>query len=223
MFKWTTLVGTALACCLTMTAVNAGPDMGCLPPPLTQDYLKKTVRVEIKGKLEHVQLWLEGPRDPKFPTPNIAFLDYWQITVGGKLAELQGYTLEFGERKDITDLANKLVGKMVIVTGTLEAATVHVTGLKANEDHVKQTTEVEARGRLSAIYLETFKAGGFGNPDFVVPVAGWNFVVGGKTYNLAFATPELEQLARKLDDSAVILTGVMEGDTITVKSLKAAE
>jgi hypothetical protein len=233
MFKWTTLVGTALACCLTMTAVNAGPDMGCLPPPLRQDYLKKTVRVEIKGKLAHVrtlsQVWM------RFPGPSSEMVDLWQITVGGKTYTLDlGPTLQYARDRgrsliamppwmDIQWQAEQLAGKTVIVTGTLDGTTVHVTALKADDEFVKETTEVEARGHLSATYLETFKAGRFGNPDFVVPVAAWNFVVGGKTYNLAFATAELEQLARKLDDKAVVLTGDLDKDTITVKTLKAAE
>ena len=53
MLKWTKLLWTGLAACfLTLPVVNAGTDMGCLPPPPPpKDYLKKTVRVEIKGQL----------------------------------------------------------------------------------------------------------------------------------------------------------------------------
>jgi hypothetical protein len=207
MLKWTTAVLAGLACCLTLTALNAGTDMGCLPPPLTQDYVKKTVRVEIKGKLEHVRIWLEGPRDPKFPTPDIAFLDYWQITVGGKT-----YRLEFPEQKYLTDLADKLAGKTAIVTGTLNGDTVQVAGLKADEDSVKQTTEVEVRGRLQAVLLRC----GPGSK-------AWNVIVDGKTYFLDIADPRLRPTAETLDGKDVLITGVMNDDTITVKTLKAAQ
>jgi hypothetical protein len=207
MLKWTTAVLAGLACCLTLTALNAGTDMGCLPPPLTKDYVKKTVRVEIKGKLEHVRMWLKGRTDAEFPTPTIDFLDYWQITVGAKT-----YTLDLGERKDITELADKLAGKTVIVTGTLNGETVQVTGLKADEDSVKQTTEVEVRGRLQAVLLRC----GPGSK-------AWNVVVDGKTYFLGLADAQLRPTAETLDGKDVLITGVMNDDTITVKTLKAAQ
>ena len=232
MFKWTTLVGTALACCLTLTAVTAGNDMGCLPPPLTQDYLKKTVRVEIKGKLVHLrtmsQVWM------RFPGPSSEMLDFWQITVGGKT-----YTLDLGPRveyardrgrsliamppwMDLYWQAEQLAGKTVIVTGTLDGTTVHVTGLKADEDYLKQTTEVEVRGRLHGVALK-FLDIGFPNSDLLVDFVVRNVVVDGKTYSISFASPELEKLAGTLDGQAVVLTGDLDGETITVKSLKAVE
>jgi hypothetical protein len=208
MLKWTTVVLAGLACCLTLTTLNAGTDMGCLPPPLTQDYVKKTVRVEIKGKLEHVRIWLEGDdvRDPGFRTPPPAFLDYWQITVGGKT-----YMLKFAEQKSLTDLANKLAGKTAIVTGTLDGDTVQVGGLKADEDSVKQTTEVEVRGRLQAVLLRC----GVGSK-------AWNVVVDGKTYFLVITDSQLLTASDTLNGKDVLITGVMNDDTITVKTLKAA-
>lgn len=222
MFKWTTAVLAGLACCLTLPALNAGTDIGCLPPPLTRDYLKKTVRVEIKGKLRHVHIWLEPDDvfDPTFPKqPQTHFLDYWEITASGKT-----YMLVFPERKTLTDEANRLAGKSVILTGTLAGDTVHVTGLKADEEHVKQTTEVEARGQLSAIYLEPIiTVCVVGRPEVPIPVVAWNFIVDGKTCTLTFATPELEKLARTLDGKAVVLTGTLDHDTITVQTLKAAQ
>jgi hypothetical protein len=219
MFKATSLVCAALLGCLTLSAFGGGAtDMGCLPPPPpTKDYVKKTVRVEIKGKLDHIRVGgLEPLRDPKDRMPIIDFFDYWQITVGGKT-----YMLQFSRLEDINELANKLAGKPVIVNGTLEGETVLVTGLKADEDSVKQTTEVEARGQLSAIYLETITPV-FGRRDIPITVA-WNFTVDGKTYTLRFASPELESLARSLDGKAVVLTGEMKDSTITVKTLKAAQ
>jgi hypothetical protein len=160
MFKWTTVVLAGLACCLPLPALNAGTDMGCLPPPLTPDYLKKAVRVEIRGKLEHMRMWLEGTRDPEFPIWNFGFHGSWQITVGGKT-----YTLDLGDNADVEkgpptrgflDEANKLDGKTVYVTGTLNGETIQVAGLKADEDYVKQTTEVELRGLLRGQPVPSF-------------------------------------------------------------------
>jgi len=209
MFKWTTVVLAGLACCLTLPALNADTDMGCLPPPLTQDYVKKTVRVEIKGKLEHVRIWLEPDdvRDPGFRTPTPAFLDYWEILVGGK-----SYMLKFPEQKYLTDLANKLAGKTAIVTGTLDGDTVRVGGLKADEDSVKQTTEVEVRGRLQVVLLRC-------GPG----TRAWEVVVDGKTYLLDMTDAQLRKTAETLDGKDVLISGVMNDDLITVKTLKAAE
>jgi len=222
MFKWTTLVCAGLACCLTLTAVNAGPDMGCLPPPPPQDYLKKTVRVEIKGTLVHLVKLSQVPM--KFPGPSSEIVEVWQITVGGKTYMLDlGPTLQYAKDRaqplialppwmELQGQAGQLVGKTVIVTGTLDGTTVHVTGLKAGDEYVKETTEVEARGQLNAVLLRC----GPGSK-------AWNLVVDGKTYGIAFASSDLEKLAETLDGKDVVLNGVVDGTSIAVSTLKAAE
>jgi hypothetical protein len=212
MFKWTTLVYAGLACYLTLPALNAGFEIPC-PPPLTPDYVKKTVRVEIKGKLSHFSSDCRGPREFDYRMPNITFWDVWQVTVSGKT-----YTLRFDERKDVTELANKLVNKTVIVTGTLDETTVGVTGLTADEDYVKEKTEVEARGQLQVIRS---RMPNLWDNTFDSVIVGLNFVVDGKTYNLEL-TPEQWKLVETLDGKAVILTGVLDKDSITVKTLRAA-
>jgi hypothetical protein len=216
MFKWTTLLLTGLVCCLTLPALNAGTDLGCLPPPPlpVQDYLKKTTSVEIKGQLSHIVSDCRGPQDTKFPMPNIWFFNAWQMTVGGKT-----YTLTFGERKDVTELTNKLVGKTVIVSGTLDGSTVHVTGLKADDEYVKETIEVEVRGQLQFLYT-LFP--NIGTNRIEKDLAGVNIVVDGKTYKLDLM-PELLKLAQTLDGKVVVLTGILNKDTIAVKTLKVAE
>jgi hypothetical protein len=209
MFKWMTAVLAGLACCLTLPALDAGTAVGCLPPPLTRDYLKKTVRVEIKGKLEHVRIWLEPDdvRDQTFPMPNLPFVDYWQITVRGKT-----YMLAFPEQKPLTDQADKLAGKSVILTGKLDGETVHVTGLKADEECVKQTTEVELRGRLKAVLLRC----GPGSK-------AWTVVVDGQEHFLDLADAQLLKTAETLEGKDVLITGVMSVYDIHVKTLKAAQ
>ena len=163
---------------------------------------------------------------------DIRYIPGWQIKAGDKT-----YTLDLGRRyrpdeihtmialppwDDLYWQANQLVNKTVIVSGTLDGTTVHVTSLKGDDEYVKETTEIEARGQLSAIYLETLLTVPMRSERFP-PVAVWNFVVDGKTYTLNFATAALEDLARKLDGKAVVLTGVLNKDTITVKTLKIAE
>src|SRR5437899_1315324 len=77
MSKWTSVVLAGLTCCLALPALTA---LSCPPPPpLTQDYVKKTVRVEIKGKLSHVRRENDGS-DPR----DIAFIDYWRVSAGDK-------------------------------------------------------------------------------------------------------------------------------------------
>jgi hypothetical protein len=136
MFKWTTLLWTGLASCLTLFALNAPTAVGCVPPQVND--------------------------------------------------------------------------------------TVQVTGLKADDEYVKETTQVEARGRLSAIYLRCLKPASPGQPGVLVPGILWKFSVNGKTYTLSIASPELERLARTLDGKVVLLSGELRKDTIVVKDLKAA-
>jgi hypothetical protein len=204
MSKWTSVVLTGLACCLAPTALTA---LGCPPPPpLTQDYLKKTVRVEIKGKLVHVHR--ENDRShPRFAMLDIAFIDYWQVVVGDR-----AYELDFRGGKHFFDLANKLKGKTVMVTGTLDGGVVRLTEMKADEDHIQETTEVEVRGRLQSVLLRC----GPGSK-------AWSIVVDGKTYSLDFATPELRKLAETLDGKTAVITGDLKDDAVAVKTLKAAE
>jgi hypothetical protein len=205
MSKWTSVVLTALACCLSVPALSLETARGCPPPPqLTQDYVKKTVRVEIQGKLSHLQMAVTEPRFPKPP----AVYDFWQISAGGKT-----YRLDFGAGKDLLDLANKLESQTVIATGTLDGTVVHLTGLKADEGSVKETTEVEVRGRLQSLLTRC----GPGS-------RAWQVVVDGKTYSLDFATPELRKLAETLDGEAVVLSGTQNNDAvISVKTLTAAD
>jgi hypothetical protein len=237
MFKRTTLVLTGLAWCLTLPALAGGRDAdnpevyGCLPPPVTKDYVKKTVRVEIKGKLQRVRLPIhledafakapprlpiDPPDDTIWPRPHWYYV--WQVSADDKT-----YQLDFGERKDFADLVNKLNGTTVIVAGTLEEGVVHMTSLKADEsDFVKQTVEVEVRGRLAAVRLGIIDIGFPHEPGDLGPVVAWNLTVDGKTYALALSGTDLEQLAQMYDGQAVVITGTLDKDTITVKTLKAA-
>jgi hypothetical protein len=71
------------------------------------EYLHRTITVRIKGKLDQTSVWT-GARDyedePEF-----------RITVDGKT-----YGLEFADKQSLQDLAARLNGKTVNLTGTLE-------------------------------------------------------------------------------------------------------
>jgi hypothetical protein len=215
---------------LTLPALNAGTDMGCLPPPPpSQDYLKKTVRAEIKGQLVQSPHENDGS-DRRYAQLDIAFINVWQIKASGKT-----YLLDFGPRieyakdrlrplialppwNDLYDKAEKLVNKTVIVTGTLDGKLVHVTGLTADDEYVKETTEVEVRGQLQMLYTR------FPNTltnKIEIDLAQVNILVNGQTYHLE-AAPGIT-FDESLADKTVVLTGVLSKNTITVKTLKVAE
>ena len=116
--------------------------------------------------------------------------------------------------------AEKLSGQRVIVTGILNGTTVQVTDLKGDNticcpgpEYVKETTEVEARGRMRTIGVKNINILDPTREDEIVAV---EFVVDGKTYNLA-NTPELWY------GKDVVLTGVLNDKTITVNSLRVAK
>jgi hypothetical protein len=80
-------------------------------------YVKKTVQVEIRGALERHESLLQLAIWP--PRPSYV----WQVR-----AEGQTYTLTFAD-KSAQRLAQELLGRTVIVRGTLEGGVVTVTGL----------------------------------------------------------------------------------------------
>jgi hypothetical protein len=229
--RMTLLAGLAL--CLALPVFAGGQNANnptieaCLPPPIAKDYLKQTTRVEIKGKLQRVRipnlleralqdapprLPIEPPDDTIWPRPRWYFV--WQITAGDKT-----YQVDFGEA--LADLVTKMNGQTVVVTGTLEGGTVHMTSLKEVEgDYVKRTEEVEVGGRLQGIHFEDPIPGTGGGRG---PVVAWTVAVDGKTYSLALSGNELLQLADMYDGQSVVITGTLDKNTITVKTLKLAQ
>ena len=51
----------------------------------------------------------------------------------------------------------------------------------------------------------------------------WSVIVDDKTYSLDFADATLLPSAETLNGKSVLIAGVLNGDTITVETLKAAE
>src|SRR5260370_22666762 len=82
--------------------------------------IKKSISVEIRGKLrkvvETVYLGEQVMKDKRFPMPTIDYITItrWEITVHGKT-----YELELGT-KELQSLAEKLVGRTVLLEGRLE-------------------------------------------------------------------------------------------------------
>ena len=90
---------------------------------------------------------------------SIAFIPaITEIRANGKT-----FLLDFDGADHLSFLAGKLSGKRVIVTGILNGTTVQVTGMHEDDsvyimidpspsrEHVKETTEVEARGQLQVV------------------------------------------------------------------------
>jgi hypothetical protein len=205
------LVGTAL--CLALPALAAPADdvsQWSCSPPLTNDSLKKTTRVEIKGRLWRIVAQLVRPlleRQPHRPVPPLVD---WQISAGDKT-----YSVDFASNRELEQLAEKLGNQTVILTGTREGDTVHVTELKAaHDDYVKETVEVEVHGRLQSADV----------PREFPPYTNWTITVNGSLYGLDFsAAPGLEKLARVLDGTTVRISGTLQGNTVVVKDLKALD
>jgi hypothetical protein len=101
MSKWTSVVLTGLACCLTLSAVPARTALGC-PPPVTQDSLQDTTAIEVRGRLQSVLLRC-GPGSRA-----------WQVVVDNKTYGLDFATPELARQAEALD------GKTVVITGALK-------------------------------------------------------------------------------------------------------
>ncbi len=131
MWKKLVLMGGLLAC-LGLPAFAAADVIGPIPGA------KKTIPVELKGKLQQ-----------RVEPDHRRFLDriVWEVLVDGK-----AYELDFDNKHDLWDMAEKSVNQTVLVKGTWDGDLLHVASLTADPEHVKKTVKVEVKGRLIAIY-----------------------------------------------------------------------
>src|SRR5262249_25894748 len=174
--------------------------------------------VVLKGILRHERV--EEPSN--FPFPG----GYWKVIADGKT-----YYLDL-RGKELLERAENLVNQRVVVTGIPEPAspTIRVTSLKPDE-FVKETINVEIRGRLESIrewlhLLEEFRERALPRPpqDRFPIITGWQVYVGDKSYRMDFGSRiELQKLAHQLDHKGVIVTGTRVGGVIRVTGLKADE
>jgi len=199
------------------------------------EHVKKTVKVEVKGRLTAIYARLlevpeelikaRVPRDfpPYDPAP------MWQIVVGDKT-----YSLDFEGAEGLMGKANELSGRTVVLTGELENdTTIRVTGMKADDEYFKVTeTRAEVKGKLQ--YVVTHPVTGkvimvcdslplteSFNRNWVV---NYGFVVDGQTYILDLHGDNyLEASAQKALGLTATASGVLNGDRLKVDSLTCDE
>jgi hypothetical protein len=113
--------------CLTGLALCGGSVFGQLPQ---NDYIKRTVLVEVRGKLRLV--------DTKAPNPAVRLLS------GGT-----EYHLDFDDAS-LRKRARKLDGRTVLVKGTLRERVIAADSLDADEgDYVIEKTFVKVKGEIT--------------------------------------------------------------------------
>jgi hypothetical protein len=161
--------------------------------------VKKTVQVEMKGQF----LFRADHLDILVPDS--------RLIVNGKT-----YVLDFGSNSDLWHAVVGLDGHTAIVTGTLKGDTITATAIKADTDFVHKTIKVEVKGQL------------IWNRWVRCRVTRFSVSTANEYFGLEFASKDLENLAGKLADQTVVLSGTLEentdrGDIITVTALKAAE
>jgi hypothetical protein len=200
--------------------------------------VKQTIHVAIRGRLEALREgplpaetrpwpglrpWPEGglvprPRPwPPAPGPIVG----WRIVLGEK-----SYQLEFGSRDELRELAKRLDGKGVVVTGTRVGGVVHVSGMRADEGTYRETVTVEIQGVLGRTFVEMDVWLNCYPPKYGGKVkcpAGWEITAAGTTYTLDFSShPELEKVASQLANKAVVVTGTRKGSVVTVTGVRPA-
>jgi hypothetical protein len=195
-------------------------------PPLKQfekliekDSVHKWVTVEINGTLSY-----EKGLDPSIPR----MLEYeewvgYSISAGDKW-----FGLDFGDNKELAAKAKKLLGKRVIVKGTVEdrmlgllprTIKVMVVSDLAEAAPVKEWIDVQVTGKLEAWATPT----PLGGPAYQFVV-----LVNDKQFLLEIgADSDLSKHALKLDGKRVIVSGQFDQKkdtpTIQAREVKAAD
>jgi hypothetical protein len=188
------------------------------------EHVKKTVKVEVKGRL-----YREKPleRIPVVPLRDVqpavevqfipSFAPVWQVLVGDK-----AYTLDFEGAEGLLPRARELDGRTVILTGELRGDTITVATLKADDEYFKvKETAVEIKGKLQFVVTD-----GDGRVVLVSDEAPEDFgcspytvnlgvVVDGQTYILDCGDNfKLRQRAEMFVGVTVVLTGTLDGDHV---------
>lgn len=135
--------------------------------------------------------------DDRSPMPNLGPIEVWTITAGGKT-----YELTFGS-EELRKLAEKLNGKVVVVTGTPRKYAIHVACMKAEESESpreKVTTEAHAQVKRLKIY------GPLGDSSEC-----WGLAINGENYELDFGgLKDLAEMTKNLSGTVVTVSGVLE-------------
>jgi hypothetical protein len=194
------MLSLVLAGVLGLVPVAGACDVGIIPklPVPSQvkepaELLKKTVRVEIEGKLVILYPACDGE----------AII---QIQAAGKT-----YWLTFAS-KELREKALTLQPAGWRVTGILEKETVHVESMTASGgDSEKETVLVEMKGKLTVRWVRCP-----GSPFMEIQVHG-------HPYSLQFTDSTLRKLAEKLDGQVVLVKGTLAEQAVQVEDLEIAE
>jgi hypothetical protein len=192
------------------------------------EHVKKTVRVEVKGRLGMVCPPIDqlvprpvAEREP-YDFPPFEFAPVWQLYVND-----QTYTLVFDDNS-LLARANELVGRTVTVTGVQADDGIHVATLKADDEYLKVTqTSVEIKGKLR--YVLTMW-----DTDKVVMVCdqlpeafakcwivNYGFEIDGQVYVLDFHGDKwLQKNAGRYVGHTVTAAGTLNGDRVKVDRLE---
>jgi hypothetical protein len=179
------------------------------------EFVKETIHVEIRGRLVAIRELhlvpddLLPPRTRPRPPVERGPIIGWQIAVGEK-----HYQLEFGDRSELRELAKKLDGQGVVVTGTRVREVVYVSSMKADAGTYQETLSVEIQGMLVHRLVEGHEGEG----------RQWEITAAGKSYTLGFGRHQgLKELASQLENKTVVVTGTLKDGVVTVTSVRSAD
>jgi hypothetical protein len=170
--------------------------------------VEQTIKVEIKGKLSR-RLMVINPERILEDQPHPETWTVWEITANGTT-----YELNIAALSKVETLANQFLGRTVIVTGTRTGNVIHVDDMKPDDGGViKKTVHVEMKGQF------LWRAD---HCDILIPDS--RLIVNGKTYVVKLGEDrKLWHAAVALDGHRAIVTGTLDGDTITATAIKADE
>jgi hypothetical protein len=186
------------------------------------EHVKKTVKVEIKGRLQ----WICPPITLELARPGIEREPYdfppaWLLYVND-----QSYTLVFDDEKALAQ-ANALLNRTVVVTGVQADDGIHVGTIKADDEHFKVTdTTVEIKGKLRYVYTmwDTGKVALVCDrrPQWLCKswVENLGFEIDGQVYLLDFdQNKERRAQAEQSVGCTVTAHGALHGEVVMVTDL----
>jgi hypothetical protein len=193
------------------------------------EHVKKTVKVEVKGRLiafytipESLIVPVQARVPREFPPYDLGPM--WQVIVGDK-----AYTLDFEGAEGLLPRARELDGRAVILTGELEnETTIRVASLKADDEYYKVTeTHAEVKGKLRYV-ITMWDTGEVVKvcdelPEWICKcwVVNYGFEIDGKTYVLDLhGDKNLEDAAKSYLGLTVTAAGALNGDRVKVDSLE---
>jgi hypothetical protein len=193
----------------------------CVDPT---DCAKDKIAAEIRGKLEIVE---DSPKHP-----GLQQLAIWRGHLAVR-ANGQEFRLDLaGSGLDMWELNRQYRGQTVLVTGILEGDQVRVKAVKSDGEYILKTVTVEIKGKLQCLWIDP-ETGKFlsahdtwGAYECIQTVPG--LVVDGKVYRLQDdpkipAKENPEKKYRELCGRTVAVTGTLEGETVTVRSIQAVD